>query len=597
MFLLDAHPSMNAPYPSETNSVPGSTRLSCAKEALEGMISQLMIQSKQNEVGVIVLNTEPVKTEDGYYNDDDIPNFTELSMPCITRPSVELLQAIRRVQCAKSDYPDADVCQGMAVAEKALRHRTFKKKYARRLVVFTDAAHKVNAPNDVILRVIDNLRELECTLTVIGIDFEHSAQFQEPLAAVKAAVKTEDHEENGGSGLDNDSASDTDGSEATDNDSASKDRDGGDDDEEGCLAVKRQNEQLLVSVARLTGGSIVAASTMKEIAEAALGKRIPKSIKKKIQFHVAPGLTLDARCSLLLSKASFPTLKKESVQMDDKGEPMVDANGEIMANPVKTFTDHFNPDDKDLEVPESNRTHGYRYGADYIPMSSVDKEGLRLSRSDPAIRILGYVDQSSIPRSLLIGPPYAISAHDSHRVCCGIAALAQALQRLGKVAICTNFKTKSADPILGALYPLQEDDKPKPVRLFFIQLPFADDIRAFNKDPLEPSVEDSPERRACDSLIDALILPPDALRSEQIPNPAIRSFRKTVKNRAVDPSSTDVVTSREHDSLDPMSTPVEVLKRASLALETFCSTFPREKVVKEESNAKKKKKYWTDHDD
>jgi hypothetical protein len=277
---------------------------------------------------------------------------------------------------------------------------------------------------------------------------------------------------------------------------------------------------------------------------------------------------------------------------------MVDANGEIMANPVRTFTDHFNPDNKDLEVPESNRTHGYRYGADYIPMSSVDKEGLRLARSDPAIRILGYVDQSTIPRSLFIGPPYAISGHDSHRVCCAIAALAQALQRLGKVAICTHFKTKSADPILGALYPLQEDDKSKPTRLFFIQLPFADDRRAFNKDPLEPSLEDSAESRACDTLIDTMMLPSDALHSEQIPNPAIRSFRKTVKNRAVDPSSTDIVIARELHTVDPMSTPIEVLKRASSALETFCSTFPREKVAEEEEgNAKKKKKFWTDHDD
>ena len=71
-----------------------------------------------------------------------------------------------------------------------------------------------------------------------------------------------------------------------------------------------------------------------------------------------------------------------------------------------------------------------------------------------------------------------------------------------------------------------------------MQLPFADDVRKFNMLPLEVSTEDSTEARACDNLIDSLMLPPDALRSERIANPAIRSFRKTIKNRAVDQQST-----------------------------------------------------------
>ena len=193
VFLLDAHPSMNAPYPSNTTT--SSTRLSCAKEAVEDMVSQLMIQSSQNEVGVIVLNTHAthhhlqVKSEDG-----DLvkyPHMTELTTPSVTKPNVQLLQDIRNVMCSSSVYSGCDVCQGMVVAENALRQRTFKKQYRRRLVVFTDAAHKVEAPNEVLLRVIDKLRELECTLTVIGVDFEHSAQFEQALPAEQAASKGE----------------------------------------------------------------------------------------------------------------------------------------------------------------------------------------------------------------------------------------------------------------------------------------------------------------------------------------------------------------------------------------------------------------------
>ena len=399
--------------------------------------------------------------------------------------------------------------------------------------------------------------------------------------------------------------SDADDSNASNGDDESEDDDDDDEsmeskeqeEEDESKEIKSQNEQLLISIARLTGGSIAAASTMREITDATLGKRIRKSTKPKILFHIAPGLTLDARRSLLMKKEGFPSLKKEAVVFNQDGKPKVDANGVIMTNPVKTVTAHFDSDDKMEEVVESDRTHGYRYGADYIPMSSVDMSGLRQQRSsEPAVRILGYVDQSSVPRSLLFGESYAITGHDSHRTCCAIAALAQALDRMKKTAICISFKSRSSDPILGALFPLQEEGQPDPTRLYFLQLPYAEEKRPFNLNPLEPSAEDSAESRACDSLIDAMMLPADTLRSEEIPNPALRSFRKTVKTRAVDPSFDGIVAVRDETSADPMATPGEVLEKAASAIETFTTTFPREVVTEEEAKGKKKKKYWTDLD-
>jgi hypothetical protein len=255
-------------------------------------------------------------------------------------------------------------------------------------------------------------------LTVIGVCFEHSAQFEEPLAADQAAGKgeeeeEEDHENKG-------DKSDSDDTETTAGEST--------DEEEDPLTIKRMNEQLLISVARLTGGSIIAASTMKEIAESTLGKCIPKSAKKNIQFHIAPGLKIEAKCSLLLSKAPFPSLKKDAIQLDEYGQPKIDGNDEVMTNAIVTdTTTHWDADNKDVEVPPENRISAFRYGVDLIPMSSLDYVGLKLTLSDPAIRILGYTEQSTVPHSAMIGSPYAISGGDSHRVCCAIAALSQAL--------------------------------------------------------------------------------------------------------------------------------------------------------------------------
>ena len=74
---------------------------------------------------------------------------------------------------------------------------------------------------------------------------------------------------------------------------------------------------------------------MKEVADAVLGKRIPKSMKKSIDFHIAPGLTLDAKCSLLLSRAPFPSLKKQAVQLDKKVNPGETETTKSCSTPVR----------------------------------------------------------------------------------------------------------------------------------------------------------------------------------------------------------------------------------------------------------------------
>jgi hypothetical protein len=85
VFIIDTSPSMNTPFPrndinetskqqqfktedgagieptSSSSSSPSSrhpnTRLGCAKQMVQTMIADLMVQSKQNEVCVILLKT------------------------------------------------------------------------------------------------------------------------------------------------------------------------------------------------------------------------------------------------------------------------------------------------------------------------------------------------------------------------------------------------------------------------------------------------------------------------------------------------------------------------------------------------------------
>jgi hypothetical protein len=201
---------------------------------------------------------------------------------------------------------------------------------------------------------------------------------------------------------------------------------------------------------------------------------------------------------------------------------------------------------------------------------------------------LGYLPLPKVPPELRIGPPYAISGADSRRACAAIAALARALRRENQVGIATMVKSKNADPILIGLFPLEEGNNP--IHLVFLQLPFQGDVPTRALPSFEPSKNASKET-ACDDLIDALMMPDEALDYTRIPNPQIRSFHQTVVQRVLDPNHP--VVSARPEAGDPISTPNEVLERARPALQAFRKIFPLTNVSNNPQNdttATKRKK-------
>lgn len=371
---------MNTPYPqnkmrnkeeSSTNTIAEETcsselqtqtRLSCAKKAMEGMLCDLMLQSKSNEAVVLLLKT-PTTRHHLCYNDvdddenDDIvpfPNITELSPDGMningmnmavgmTRPTVSLLRALRKVQAPNSNLvggEGGDFCNGIIVAADALYKRTKNKQYRRRIVIFTDAAHEAMMDDGNMNRIIGGLRELECRLDVIGLDFTECGEFESalPEAVVKqemlVASQHDTHEEN-------------DEHDDSDNDSSKQqqcDDEINEDGDEYRAMMKRENENLLVGIARLTGGSVVAAHDMKEILASTKGKRIPRSTLSKCIFHIAPSyLAVDVRLSLLVRQATMPRPTKEVLLCDPVGAPIKDVLGNDVTSKVKNMLVYTDP--------------------------------------------------------------------------------------------------------------------------------------------------------------------------------------------------------------------------------------------------------------
>jgi ATP-dependent DNA helicase 2 subunit 2 len=630
------------------------TRLAAAKEACVSMITNLILQSKTNECTVVICKSDrtkhhlcaPEQVEAGTAPFKNILELCEM-----TRPTVSLLRDVMAVQptvkketnqdgedgrdmmmeIPKNDSTSGDLCDGIIVASDALFRKTDKRKYRRRLVVFTDAQHEINVDESQLMMVVEGLKKLECTLTVIGLDFVNSAEFDKPATEDDAAGGGDAMSEDGS---DDEEKEDTDEEEGSDEDvNGDDDSDGGDEtDKERKARIKDENEKLLISLAKLTGGKVIAASTLQQVLDSTRGRRIPKSTRRKVEFNIAPGLSIQARYSLMLSRANIKSLKREVVLVDKEGNPKKNSLNEEMMAGVESETSHWDADNEHLEVPPHKRTKAFKYGADLIPVGVWDETALKFL-SPVSITILGYMPHKQIPRYLHIGDPYAVTGEDSRRSAVAISALAQAMYKKGDAAICKFVKTKDGDPLLAALFPLVENEdvvdenegssddtggktvfgenntsssddsgggdeegeggaentntvRPKgPHRLYLVQLPFAKDVNGFSMAPLEdhPGEVDAAK---CDALVDSLMLPDDCLQSEKIGNPAVRSFNKTLIDRAIDPNAPLAFT-RSKGPDDPMSCPAEIKERAKDAIGAFLTTFPtRPEEVSQKGNKK-----------
>jgi ATP-dependent DNA helicase 2 subunit 2 len=644
---------MNKPYPSSNatsdadSSISSSssssikqTRFDAAKEALLGLVTDLMLESKTNLCGVIVLHTlesshhllpseqdttvgpkdendcdgeeedeMKKKKEEGKYR-----HITELSP--VERPTVDLLRQIDQLSCFRDSMCDDECdtvatgksvgsvhvpprqggfCDGIIVAASAMYRRTLGKKFSRKIILLTDAEREVDIHWDELDDVVAGLRQIECSLTVIGLDFNKSAEFEE--AAVIDDNKQDDAgaKENYGDDICCDNIDAGHSMEMVPDEThrlledpmASK-------DEDLSVRVKDENEKFLISLTKYTGGQVYSTCTIQQMLKQASGRRIPKSTLSKIDFQIAPGVTVDARVSLYTSQQSFPTLKREAISFDSNGQIERNDLGEVMCVPVTNVTSHWDADEPDVEVDLEHRAQGYPYGSDLIPVGAMELEGLKM-RSNPRITILGYASMECIPMSVWMGPMRIVSGEkDSRRACLAISAIAQALLKLNQVAICTFVKQKDSDPDMGILLPLVEDEKIQPMHLLYVRIPYADDIQNLTMNPLCDAVDEE-AASVCDELIDAFMLPQHALNPASIPNPAIRSFRKMMIRRALHPDEIELEemnSNRVADVEDQVATSVSMSEKKKNALIQFRATFPLEVVPTVTNGNKQKKRYF-----
>jgi Ku70/Ku80 beta-barrel domain len=172
------------------------------------------------------------------------------------------------------------------------------------------------------------------------------------------------------------------------------------------------------------------------------------------------------------------------------------------------------------------------------------------------------MDRTRIPLQYCSGPPSLLTGLDSQKACAAISALAQALERQGKVAVGTFQKTtRSTVPALVAVFPFTDAGS---YRLITLQLPYEGEVKRLDLSPLAPYVHES-KCDICDDVIDSLMLEEHHYGSGQVPSHFHRAWHQTVMQRALDPESPIVKVEK------PV---IHVSREAVSAIDKFQTNFP-----------------------
>jgi len=520
-----------------------------AIEAIKSLIQWKMLQGKTNEVGIILFGCEvtsnPLNEAQGGY--ENIFQFAP-----IDRPNVDLIR--KMVDISVNDNMTGDLIEGLIVGLDMLRQRTEKKKYNRKIYLITDGANPVEGAED-LPAVVEMMTNLEVELTVLGIGFRSKGSA--PVGRKHTLVKDESQETEEEAGREGE--------------------------------VQYENEKMLLSIARATGGQVIASKNLPDMM-ASMHCKQANPRKLKMPLEITPSLTIRAQYFGKTSQARPPSMSKESKRAFDPTDPK---SGKVTQD--KTYRD---PDQPDVEIDFEDRIKGFRYGKDYIPVTQDVEEAMKLMSDGASMKVLGFTDPSSIQRCYYMSTTQIVIGEiGNDKAAVAISALTRALKRQTQAAVVRFVRQKNADPQVGVLFP--DENCSTYDRLVYEQLPFYEDLRNFTfpsfeglKTGLAPS---NFQDMAAARLIENMMLSKsgvDLLPLETVYNPALQRVHASMIARAIDPKCPLPEADKNVEGcLMPNK---ELLAWAKDALSGFSSAFEFKKV--EVSKTKKRKTFWSDLD-
>ncbi|CAM9149816.1 unnamed protein product [Ascophyllum nodosum] len=473
-------------------------QMDMARKALRALMVQKMLQSKQNELGVVLFGLPEEETFNKLHQDGG--GYEGVKELCILdRGSIETLRKLGEIDVPDSDNTEGrgDVLDAMVVGLHMIRQRTLKKAFLRHVYLLTDAATPVEGVDqleNIVNMYVDPC--MQCKLHFVGLGSEASG--------ASVVVKEE-----GGSQA------------AVDNKPPSAE------------TIKEQNEMMLASVSAATKGSVLSATAVVDgMGESTIKTANP--VLSKVDLMMGSKLSVHCRYFKKVDTGLKESLKKESIA----------PGGGAGGGRVRVDRTYRDPERPEVEMDFENQIKGYRYGQDYIPVGSLDEGSLKLPEEGPSLKVLGFVAASSVPRHIFMDETYVVVAEPESAQSAGaVSSLVRAMKNLNQVALVRFVKRKNSEPWLGVLIPDPTGVVSHP-RWLFQKLPFSEDVRdytfpSFSKAPSsrKPSAE---QERMSGSLIEAMMIPeikgePSGVRDGLVLNPVRQGINGAKVARAIVP--------------------------------------------------------------
>ncbi|KAH8153276.1 uncharacterized protein LAJ45_02863 [Morchella importuna] len=135
-----------------------------------------------------------------------------------------------------------------------------------------------------------------------------------------------------------------------------------------------------------------------------------------------------------------------------------------------------------MDVDRDQMEKGYTYGKEVVPISSTD-ETVTLFETEPGLQIVGFIPVENYKRYFSMSSTNAIvGAKGNPKAAMALSSLIHALFELDSYALARLVKKKDTQPLMVVLAPFIDAEFEC---LIDVEVPFAEDVRAYKFPPLD----------------------------------------------------------------------------------------------------------------
>jgi ATP-dependent DNA helicase 2 subunit 2 len=488
-------------------------------------------------------------------NDKNKGEYEGISILHPLAPSnIDMLKTVDTLDCKTIGGKNTDLVDAIIVATDMLVERCGTKKFTKRIFIVTDAGGSQIDDEGVNL-IMKPIIQRQIKIDVIGIEFEHVQE--------------------------------------TDNDGDTDMKDVNIIVDKKDLTPKQTNEKYLHQICEKTGGVVIPTEQAISMLNPFRSKKITM---RPTKFLLELGQ--DIKIPIFMYKKTEEVKAPSAKKLSKIAANAANEDGTMKVNTERTYYSIDNPDE---EVDKDQRVKSYRYGRNFVPISDVDEQAMKY-KSDKCLTILGFSDQSAVPRHHFMGPTYCITSKDCDvEAQRALSTLIRACAQLDQVAIVRYCYRENTQVHLGFLYP---QTKPDYDCFYYSTLPYTEDLRPYSFKSLTTSQHSPEQLQAAEDLIKSMDLmdaeedkqgnKSEALKPSQTYSPALQHFFNCMHHRILYPNDPlpeldPVVSKYCYPERSDTSFYAKLIEKSQPALSNFAEKFPLKRV---EKTVLGKRKYW-----